>query len=239
VCFTVLGVDLAWIFALVTFVCNFVPNVGAIVATLLPVPLIVLDISLPVSTKVLAFVLPFCFHTVVGNLVEPRLFGHRLEIHPIIVLVALGVWSVVWGIAGAILAVPLVCVMRIVIQEIDHPFARATALLLSGRAFDKYGHLEDPLVEISESMRTSRFPSPSPSPSKAQHRHLDPAPVPSAQGGDGGGELPLAGLAPSYVPFAPVNHGFQGGQGGQGGQGDLGGEGIEDDPDALFTLRRL
>jgi hypothetical protein len=35
------------------------------------------------------------------------------------------------------LAVPLVAVMRIVIQEIDHPFARATALILSGRAFDK------------------------------------------------------------------------------------------------------
>ena len=135
----------------------------------------VLDISLPVSSKVLAFVVPFCFHNFIGNFVEPRLFGSRLEIHPIVVLVALGVWSVVWGVAGAILAVPLVAVMRIVIQEINHPFAQVTARLLAGRMIDKYSHLDDPLVEISDSMQHS--PSFS-----SKYRNLDhelaSAPVP-------------------------------------------------------------
>lgn len=39
----IIGVDLAFVFAIITFMLNFIPNVGSIIATLLPLPLVLLD----------------------------------------------------------------------------------------------------------------------------------------------------------------------------------------------------
>ena len=49
---------------------------------------------------------------VVGNIVEPHIFGDSLELHLIVVLLSLAFWAVLWGVAGMILAVPLIAVMR-------------------------------------------------------------------------------------------------------------------------------
>jgi AI-2 transport protein TqsA len=62
----------------VTFLANFIPNVGAVIATLLPLPIVMLDPSLSGLSVVLAFVLPTTIHTVVGNIVEPIFFGQQM-----------------------------------------------------------------------------------------------------------------------------------------------------------------
>lgn len=75
-----IGLDLWLVFGTLAFWLNFVPNVGAVIATLLPLPLVLLDPSMPAASMVLAFVLPFCVHMFVGNVLEPLLFGHSLEV---------------------------------------------------------------------------------------------------------------------------------------------------------------
>eukprot|EP00937_MAST-01D_sp_MAST-1D-sp2_P007273 g7273.t1 len=132
---TLLGIDLAWLYALVTFIANYVPNVGAVFATLLPMPLVLLDPGLSGTRKALAFVLPTCLHAVIGNVVEPYVFGSSLELHPIIVLLSLAFWAILWGVAGMILAVPLIAVMRIVLSHLDHPYAATLVRVLEGRFF--------------------------------------------------------------------------------------------------------
>lgn len=47
-----------------------------------------------------------------------------------------------------ILSVPLVAVTRIIMADIDHPWAEFVARILEGRLFDKYSHLDDPLASI-------------------------------------------------------------------------------------------
>lgn len=42
---------------------------------------------------------------IAGNIVEPSLFGSAFELHPVIVMFCLVVWTLLWGIAGAILSV--------------------------------------------------------------------------------------------------------------------------------------
>lgn len=49
---------------------------------------------------VLAMVLPTALHMVVGNVVEPKWFGHSLELHPVVVLLALAFWFAIWGVPG-------------------------------------------------------------------------------------------------------------------------------------------
>ena len=59
--------------------------------------------------------LPFISHQAVGNFIEPKIFGKSLDLHPIVVLTSLGIFGTLWGVAGMILSVPVVAVLRIVL----------------------------------------------------------------------------------------------------------------------------
>jgi predicted PurR-regulated permease PerM len=147
----ILGVDLAWIFAGFTFIANFIPNIGSTIATLLPLPLAILDNRIGFTEKLLVVVAPFVLHNIVGNYIEPKVFGKHMDLHPIVVLAALGFWSILWGVSGMILSVPLVAVLRIVLLQIHHPYAEITVQVLEGRVFGKYDHVKDVVSEEVES----------------------------------------------------------------------------------------
>jgi len=83
------------------------------------------------TTLVLAGLLTAA-QTYVGNVLEPRMIGHQLNLSPFVVLLALSVWTAIWGIPGAILAVPLTAVMVIVFGSFEQ--TRFLAILLAQRA---------------------------------------------------------------------------------------------------------
>lgn len=110
------GVHLAWLFALLVFFLNFIPNVGSIIATLLPVPVAVAQFQEP--GMILAVIaVPGVIQSVIGNLIAPRLMGRGLELHPVTVLLSLAFWGLLWGIVGMVLAVPIVAMLRIVLHH--------------------------------------------------------------------------------------------------------------------------
>ena len=64
-----------------------------------------------------------------GNLLDPYLMGNSLNLSPFVILVSLTVWSALWGIPGAFLAVPITaCIMMILAQFRG---SRPLAVLLS------------------------------------------------------------------------------------------------------------
>jgi len=128
-----LHVKMAHIFGLATFLCNLVPTVGAMLATLLPIPMVLLDPDQTTISMILAIALPSLVHLLLGNVIEPMIFGHTLELHAVVILVSLSFWYTVWGVAGAILSVPITAVMRIVLSHINHPYAFVVLSLLEGK----------------------------------------------------------------------------------------------------------
>lgn len=129
----IVGLDLWLVFGVLAFWLNFVPNVGAVVAVILPMPLVMLDPDMSKAAMVLAFVLPFCVHMVVGNVLEPLLFGHSLELQPVLILFSLMVWGSLWGLTGMVLAVPITAVLKIHLSFIDHPVAQSFVRMLEGK----------------------------------------------------------------------------------------------------------
>jgi len=126
---------------------NFIPNVGAVVAVLLPMPLVVLDPAISTAGMVLAFLLPFLVHSVVGNVLEPLVFGQSLDLHPVAILFTLMVWAMLWGITGMVLAVPITAVLKIHLSAVDHPAARFLVGLLDSKppdAADSGGDDDEP-----------------------------------------------------------------------------------------------
>ena len=63
------------VFGLLAFVLNYVPNIGSVIAVILPLPVILLDPDLSVLQRVLAVALPAAIEGYIGNVMEPQLFG--------------------------------------------------------------------------------------------------------------------------------------------------------------------
>ncbi len=126
-----LGVDLALTFGLFAFLLNFIPNIGSIVATLLPLPVVLMDPELSWKVAVLAIALPGTVQLTLGNFVEPRVMGSALDLHPVTILLALIFWGMLWGVVGALLATPITAVFRIVLGRFEG--SRFLADLLAGR----------------------------------------------------------------------------------------------------------
>ena len=101
-----LGVRLAWAFGALAFVLNFIPNVGSVVATLLPVPMVLFVQDLPLWVQVLAILLPALVQFALGNVVAPKLLGDRLQLSPVAVLLGLIVLGAIWGLPGLVLSTP-------------------------------------------------------------------------------------------------------------------------------------
>ncbi len=134
----VLGVEFAWMFGFLAFLLNFIPNIGSIVATLLPLPVVWLSPDLSPVAKVLAVVVPGLVQFVLGNLVQPRVMGGSLDLHPVVVLMSLIFFGMIWGIVGMFLATPITAVTKILLEKMR--FTAPMAGLLAGR-LDGFGPL--------------------------------------------------------------------------------------------------
>ena len=126
-----LDIDLAMVFGLLAFVLNFIPNVGSIIATLLPIPMVLVNPDFSIFTLSMAIILPGTVQMVVGNVIEPKLLGDSLELHPITVLLSLIFWGIIWGIPGMLLAAPITAVLKILLENIE--ITKPVATLLEGK----------------------------------------------------------------------------------------------------------
>jgi AI-2 transport protein TqsA len=114
---------------------NFIPNLGSIIATLLPLPVVLMNPEVSSTTAVLAFVLPALIQFTIGNVIEPNVMGSSLELHPVTILLALVLWGTIWGIVGMLLATPITAAMKILFERLE--LTAPVANLLAGRLAGK------------------------------------------------------------------------------------------------------
>ncbi|TWT69470.1 AI-2E family transporter [Crateriforma conspicua] len=128
------GVPMALSFGVLAFLLNFIPNIGPIVASVLPVPLIILDPSGNVWWMVAVIVATGTIQLISGNVVEPKVMGDSSDLHPVTILLALMFWGMMWGIVGMFLATPMTAAMKILLERFE--MTRPVARLMAGRSSD-------------------------------------------------------------------------------------------------------
>jgi len=138
---SMLHFPLALFLAIATYILTFIPNLGPLLACALPLPIVLLDVTVPAGSAALAVLLPGLAHVFVGNFLEPQLFGSQFRMSPVIILFSIGVWWILWGIVGAMLAVPLTSVLRIITSDLlqngaGGPYLYVLNALLEGRPLD-------------------------------------------------------------------------------------------------------
>ena len=126
-----LDVDFPFLWGLLAFLLNFIPQVGSVIATVPPVLIALLQHG-TLSRPLIALACLIGLHMVIGNFIEPRLLGRSLNLSPLVVLLSLLFWGWLWGFAGVVLAVPLTVTVQIACQQSES--LRPVAVLLgSGR----------------------------------------------------------------------------------------------------------
>jgi len=123
-----MGLAFAGLSGLLTGLFNFIPYLGSVLGVAVPGLLALLSGADSVSVLWLCVGLSIV-HFLNGNLLDPYLMGDSLNLSPLVILFSLAVWSKLWGIPGALLAVPFAAVMLIVFQEFEG--TRPLAVLLS------------------------------------------------------------------------------------------------------------
>lgn len=123
-----LDVDFALFWALLIGLMNYIPYVGAFIGIAFPVLLTLAQFGSLQTTLFLASLLSAA-QFYVGSVLEPRVIGRQVNLSPFVVLVALSLWYGLWGVSGAILAIPLTSMLTIILASF--PGTRPMAVLLA------------------------------------------------------------------------------------------------------------
>lgn len=110
-----LGVDFAFLWGVLSFLLNFVPTIGSLIASIPAILLALVQLG-PVYALGTALLF-FAVNTVVGSIAEPRIMGQRVGLSSIVVLLSLIFWGWVLGPMGMLLSVPLTMTVKIALSE--------------------------------------------------------------------------------------------------------------------------
>ena len=114
-----IGLDLSLMLAILTFLLNFIPSIGSVIAILLTLPIALLQFGFGTYFIILVISLPL-IQFFIGNVIEPKIMGSGLGVHPITVLISLILWGVIWGIPGMFLSVPITVAIKIICEEFKY-----------------------------------------------------------------------------------------------------------------------
>jgi predicted PurR-regulated permease PerM len=121
---------------------NYIPYLGPIASAILLAVggLILFNDPWYAMLPALSFIV---LHLVEANFVTPAIVGRRLTINPLLILVALSFWAWVWGTTGALLAVPLLIILKTVLDAAGKPdiagFLFEEGTLVAEHSDDQYG----------------------------------------------------------------------------------------------------
>lgn len=123
-----MGVDFAPFWGVLFFLLNYLPNVGSIIAGIPPTLLAFVQFGFGWALVIAAGLV--AMEQVIGNFLDPRLQGRSLDISSLVVLLSVILWGWIWGVPGALIAVPLTVTIVAVCANVA--VLRPIAVLLSG-----------------------------------------------------------------------------------------------------------
>lgn len=115
-----LGMDSALMWGGIVAVLNYIPYLGPIVTSVL-----LFIGALMTFPDIWAAMLPplifLALHTIEANAITPMIVGQKIEVNPLLILLSLSFWAWIWGTTGALLAVPLLIIIKTVFAAAGTP----------------------------------------------------------------------------------------------------------------------
>lgn len=125
-----IGLDLAIAWGVISFVLNYIPYIGTLIAVVLPVVFASVQFD---SWQMAIFIFGslYLIQFLIGSYIEPILAGRALAISPLVMLVAFFFWAFLWEIPGAFIGIPVTIALLTICEQ--NPSMNWLARLLSPR----------------------------------------------------------------------------------------------------------
>ena len=121
------GVQYAVLWGILTFLANFVPYIGSMVAVALPILMAFVQFGTLIIPLTLLVLLTIG-QMIIGYAIEPRMIGRKLGVSPLMILLSLAFWGLLWGVPGMILSAPLIVTVKIILENIEQTRPIATMM---------------------------------------------------------------------------------------------------------------
>ena len=112
---TIIGVPYALLFAGLSFVLDFIPYFGSIIAGAIEAVVAIITGGMGLGLTVAVFVL--IVQQIEGNIVAPKVQGDATGLHPVTVMFALLVCNRIWGPMGMLISTPVAAVVKVIVKE--------------------------------------------------------------------------------------------------------------------------
>jgi predicted PurR-regulated permease PerM len=125
---TIIGMDFPLIWGALAFFLNFIPNLGSIVFVVVVIIMAILQYYPELGMVVPVAISMTMTQLVIGNFLDPKMQGERLNLSPVVIIISLLFWGWLWGITGAIISVPIAAIIKIICENV--PFLRPVSILM-------------------------------------------------------------------------------------------------------------
>ncbi len=132
----IIGLDFAMMWGVLAFLLNFIPSIGSAVVLFVTILMSFIQFF-PSAGKIASVIISMSLiQLIIGNFIDPRMQGHRLNLSPLVILFSLIFWGWIWGVVGMFLAVPITVIIQIICENV--PFLRSISVIMSsGRNLPK------------------------------------------------------------------------------------------------------
>jgi AI-2 transport protein TqsA len=130
------GIDFALFWGFLAFVLKFIPGIGSIVVTTLPILMGIIYLDLGANLLIYCLLL-IGTEVILSNFIDPILMGNRLRLNTLTVILGLLFWGYIWGIAGMLLSVPLLVLMKIILEQFEDTVQFSRLMSAAGHAKKK------------------------------------------------------------------------------------------------------
>ena len=113
----ILDIRYAWLWALLAFITNYIPNIGFIIGLVPPTIIALLDKD--VVTAIIVVVVYCVLNFVIQTIIQPRVVGVTVGLSATLSFLSLIVWATILGASGAFLAIPLSLLVKALLVDVD------------------------------------------------------------------------------------------------------------------------
>lgn len=131
----ILDIRYAWLWGLLAFITNYIPNIGFIIGLVPPTIIALLDHD--VVTAIIVVIVYCVLNFVIQTIIQPRVVGVTVGLSATLSFLSLIIWATILGASGAFLAIPLSLFVKALLVDVDPEHEWVAPLLSSGEPKDK------------------------------------------------------------------------------------------------------
>lgn len=120
--------NFAIFWAFLIFILNYIPTIGSLLGTIFPSVFCLLQFG-DFSMAFTVLFIVGSIQVIIGNFIEPKWLGNSMNISPLLSILSLVFWGIIWGTTGMVISVPITVVILIILSQFES--TKSIAILLS------------------------------------------------------------------------------------------------------------